>query len=183
MLVSRGTVHATQAVVLCAHRISVRPTVGEVCWKRPLIDVRHRWWLLGISARGISLVLLLLLVALSTYLEGALLVWRCHKCSLLIRHARVAASPATATPAIAAAARGLIVTLLLLLHPLLRVRGLCLPLLCWGPVHIRSSLPHIHIGGMPDALLGWHQHLGGRLLRLHRVPRGSALHYVRHLLL
>ena len=102
----------------------------------PLIDVRHRWWLLGIFALGISLVFLLLLVALSTCLEGALLVWRCHVCSLLIRHARVAASPAAVSPSIAAAARGLTVTVFLPLHPLLGVRGLCLPLLWWGPVHV-----------------------------------------------
>ena len=52
-----------------------------------------------------------------------------------------------------------------------------------APIHIHASLSHIHVGGMPDALLGWHLHLSGWLLHLHRIRLGSALHYGGHLLL
>ena len=152
---SGSTIHASQAVVLCAHGISVAPILREVCWKGPYIAVRHSWWLFGVSLKY-----MLLLVALPTCLEGALLVWRCRVGFLLIGYGRVAATPAATSPMIAVAARGLIISLLLLLLPLLRAPGLCLSLFCLSLVHICSSLSDIYVGGVTDALLGWHLHSG-----------------------
>ena len=139
---SGSTAHASHACVLRAHRISVGPTVGKVCWKVHLIAIRHCGWLLWISME-----LLLLLVPLPACLEAALLVWCCHVGSLLIGHARVTASPATVSTAIVAAARGMKVSLLLRLNSLLRVLGLCLSLLGLRPYTFTPPCPTFMLGG------------------------------------
>ena len=175
LLVSRRHVHATHAVVLAAHCVSVCPAVGVISWQRTCVAERHL--LLGIAALVIPLVLsLLLLLPLLLLLlrllpltlkstewisrvlillhvalaAGALIRAVLHIRSLLEGHTAVAASAAAASPAAAPSS-----TLRLVL-PLLILLGH--PILLGG----RWYLPLLHL----ISLVNWHppSHVNGRLV-------------------